>query len=92
MLLYILICLSQFCLNIYFPPHFFVSLFILFWLLQDLPALYLQGGAIIPVGPPHQHLGESNQLEDLTLLVALDEDGNCSVNFLWKKIGLFGCK
>ncbi|XP_068325749.1 uncharacterized protein [Pyrus communis] len=41
----------------------------------DLPALYLQGGAIIPVAPPHQHLGESNQLEDLTLLVALDEDG-----------------
>ncbi|KAK9928253.1 hypothetical protein M0R45_025399 [Rubus argutus] len=41
----------------------------------DLPALYLQGGAIIPVGPPHQHVGESNVLDDLTLLVALDEHG-----------------
>ncbi|PRQ19143.1 putative alpha-glucosidase [Rosa chinensis] len=41
----------------------------------DLPALYLQGGAIIPVGPPHQHVGESNILDDLTLLVALNEHG-----------------
>ncbi len=42
---------------------------------QDLPALYLQGGSIIPLGPPHQHVGESNPLDDLTLLVALDECG-----------------
>ncbi|MBA0613113.1 hypothetical protein Godav_013622 [Gossypium davidsonii] len=41
----------------------------------DLPALYLQGGYIIPFGPPHQHVGESNPLDDLTLIVALDEHG-----------------
>ncbi|KAB1212142.1 Alpha-glucosidase 2 [Morella rubra] len=41
----------------------------------DLPALYLQGGSIIPLGPPHQHLGETNPIDDLSLLVALDEDG-----------------
>nr|XP_011465147.1 PREDICTED: neutral alpha-glucosidase C isoform X1 [Fragaria vesca subsp. vesca] len=41
----------------------------------DLPALYLQGGAIIPVGPPHQHVGESTILDDATLLVALNEHG-----------------
>ncbi|CAL2258357.1 unnamed protein product [Prunus armeniaca] len=41
----------------------------------DLPALYLQGGTIIPVGPPHQHVGESNIFDDLTLVVALDEHG-----------------
>ncbi|KAK9669054.1 hypothetical protein RND81_13G106000 [Saponaria officinalis] len=41
----------------------------------DLPALYLQGGSIIPMGPPHQHVGEANPTDDLTLLVALDEHG-----------------
>lgn len=41
----------------------------------DLPALYLRGGSIIPVGPPHQHVGEANPNDDLILLVALDEDG-----------------
>jgi alpha-glucosidase (family GH31 glycosyl hydrolase) len=40
-----------------------------------LPALYLQGGSIIPLGPPHQHVGEANPSDDLTLLVALDEHG-----------------
>lgn len=34
------------------------------------------------MGPPHQHVGESNVLDDLTLLVALDEHGNYhSANF-----------
>ncbi|KAF3447894.1 hypothetical protein FNV43_RR08601 [Rhamnella rubrinervis] len=41
----------------------------------DLPALYLQGGAIIPVGLPYQHVGEHNPTDDLTLIVALDENG-----------------
>ncbi|KAB2093395.1 hypothetical protein ES319_A02G092400v1 [Gossypium barbadense] len=41
----------------------------------DLPALYLQGGYVIPFGPPHQHVGESNPSDDLTLIVALDEHG-----------------
>ncbi|XP_022773485.1 uncharacterized protein LOC111315762 isoform X1 [Durio zibethinus] len=41
----------------------------------DLPALYLQGGYIIPLGPPLQHVGESNPSDDLTLIVALDEHG-----------------
>ncbi|KAL3500126.1 hypothetical protein ACH5RR_039219 [Cinchona calisaya] len=41
----------------------------------DLPALYLKGGSIIPVGPPYQHVGEANPTDDLSLLVALDEHG-----------------
>ncbi|KAK1438367.1 hypothetical protein QVD17_04175 [Tagetes erecta] len=41
----------------------------------DLPALYLQGGSIIPFGPPYQHVGEANLNDDLSLLVALDENG-----------------
>ncbi|XP_024015118.1 uncharacterized protein LOC18025210 isoform X2 [Eutrema salsugineum] len=41
----------------------------------DLPTLYLQGGSIISVGPPHLHVGESSLSDDLTLLVSLDENG-----------------
>ncbi|XP_010255723.1 PREDICTED: uncharacterized protein LOC104596335 isoform X2 [Nelumbo nucifera] len=41
----------------------------------DLPTLYLQGGSIIPVGPPLQHVGEASPTDDLTLIVALDEHG-----------------
>ncbi|KAJ4729084.1 Alpha-glucosidase [Melia azedarach] len=41
----------------------------------DLPVLYLQGGSILSLGPPHQHVGESKPSDDLTLLVALDENG-----------------
>lgn len=43
---------------------------------QDLPSLYLQGGSILPLGPPLQHVGESDPSDNLTLLVALDENGN----------------
>lgn len=42
---------------------------------QDLPTLYLQGGSIISLGPPHLHVGESSLSDDLTLLVSLDENG-----------------
>ncbi|KAH9753530.1 Heteroglycan glucosidase 1 [Citrus sinensis] len=41
----------------------------------DLPSLYLRGGSILPLGPPHQNIGESKPSDDLTLLVALDENG-----------------
>ncbi|OAY24303.1 hypothetical protein MANES_17G004600v8 [Manihot esculenta] len=41
----------------------------------DLPTLYLQGGFIIPLGPPHQHVDEAKFSDDLTLIVALDENG-----------------
>ncbi|GJT89620.1 heteroglycan glucosidase 1 [Tanacetum coccineum] len=41
----------------------------------DLPALYLRGGSVIPYGPAHQHIGESNPNDDLSLLVALDGNG-----------------
>ncbi|KAL9250894.1 Alpha-glucosidase 2-like protein [Drosera capensis] len=43
--------------------------------LLDLPALYLRGGSIIPVAPPHQHVGQASPSDDLTLFVALDEHG-----------------
>ena len=72
----------------FLPPYFFffcvcavksfallVSHFNFLWTCQDLPALYLQGGSVIPLGPPHQHVGEFNPSDDLTLLVALDEHG-----------------
>ncbi|PIA58699.1 hypothetical protein AQUCO_00500561v1 [Aquilegia coerulea] len=45
----------------------------------DLPTLYLQGGSMIPVGPPIQHVGEANPTDDLSLIMALNEEGNsCS--------------
>ncbi|GJW40799.1 heteroglycan glucosidase 1 [Tanacetum coccineum] len=34
-----------------------------------------RGGSIIPFGPAHQHVGEANPNDDLSLLVALDENG-----------------
>lgn len=52
-----------------------IPLYFLFCLSQDLPALYLQGGAIIPLGPPHQHVGQASPSDDLTLIVALDDNG-----------------
>ncbi|KAG7578419.1 Glycoside hydrolase family 31 N-terminal domain [Arabidopsis thaliana x Arabidopsis arenosa] len=41
----------------------------------DLPTLYLQGGSIIALAPPHLHVGEFSLSDDLTLLVSLDENG-----------------
>ncbi|CAO2827331.1 unnamed protein product [Amaranthus hypochondriacus] len=41
----------------------------------DLPLVYLKGGSLIPLGAPHQHVGEANPTDDLILLVALDEQG-----------------
>ncbi|KAK6129905.1 hypothetical protein DH2020_036299 [Rehmannia glutinosa] len=49
----------------------------------DLPALYLQGGSIIPVAPPYQHVGEANETDDLSLLVALDRHGILSAFGFW---------
>ena len=37
--------------------------------------LYLRGGAILPVGLPIRHVGEANLEDDLSLIVALDENG-----------------
>ena len=53
----------------------FPLFFVLSGACQDLPALYLKGGSIIPVGLPHQHVGEANPSDDLTLFVALDDHG-----------------
>ncbi|KAK6129903.1 hypothetical protein DH2020_036374 [Rehmannia glutinosa] len=52
----------------------------------DLPALYLQGGSIIPVAPPYQHVGEANETDDLSLLVALDRHGKAE-GFLFEDDG-----
>ncbi|KAI3859641.1 hypothetical protein MKX03_031155 [Papaver bracteatum] len=41
----------------------------------DLPTLYLQGGSIIPVGLPVQHVDEAKATDDLSLIVALDQYG-----------------
>ncbi|KAL6880661.1 hypothetical protein ACP4OV_012226 [Aristida adscensionis] len=41
----------------------------------DLPMLYLQGGAILPVGLPITHVAEACLEDELTLVVALDENG-----------------
>ena len=37
--------------------------------------LYLCGGAILPVGLPIRHVGEAILEDDLSLIVALDENG-----------------
>ncbi|EPS66368.1 hypothetical protein M569_08405 [Genlisea aurea] len=52
----------------------------------DLPALYLRGGSIIPVGPPIQHVDEASSEDDLLLLVALDEQGKAE-GFLFEDDG-----
>jgi alpha-glucosidase len=44
---------------------------------RDLPRLYLRGGAIVPTGPIMQYVDEK-PLDTITLLVALDENGNAS--------------
>ena len=49
------------------------------FLCQDLPTLYLRGGSIISVSPPHLHVGEFTLSDDLTLLVSLDENGKFSL-------------
>ncbi|KAJ4930459.1 hypothetical protein NE237_014248 [Protea cynaroides] len=41
----------------------------------DLPLLCLQGGSIIPVGPPVQNVGEAKLTDDLSLIIALDDHG-----------------
>ncbi|CAN6209969.1 unnamed protein product [Urochloa humidicola] len=41
----------------------------------DLPVLYLRGGAILPVGLPIKHVGEASLEDDLSLIIALDENG-----------------
>uniref|UniRef100_A0A452Z001 DUF5110 domain-containing protein n=1 Tax=Aegilops tauschii subsp. strangulata TaxID=200361 RepID=A0A452Z001_AEGTS len=41
----------------------------------DLPVMYLQGGAILPVGLPIKHVGEASLEDDLSLIVSLDENG-----------------
>ncbi|KAK1367709.1 Alpha-glucosidase 2 [Heracleum sosnowskyi] len=41
----------------------------------DLPALYLQGGSIIPFSHPYQHVDEAGPSDDLSILIALDENG-----------------
>ncbi|CAA0838272.1 heteroglycan glucosidase 1 [Striga hermonthica] len=52
----------------------------------DLPALYLQGGSIVPVAPLHQHVDEAKFTDDLSLLVALDENGKAE-GFLFEDDG-----
>lgn len=55
-----------------------IDKFIIFYFLilnQDLPALYLQGGSIIPFSHPCQHVGEADPSDDLSIIIALDENG-----------------
>ena len=37
--------------------------------------LYLQGGAILPVGLPIKYVGEASLEDDLSLIIALNENG-----------------
>uniref|UniRef100_A0A0E0AIW7 Glycoside hydrolase family 31 N-terminal domain-containing protein n=1 Tax=Oryza glumipatula TaxID=40148 RepID=A0A0E0AIW7_9ORYZ len=41
----------------------------------DLPVLFLQGGAILPIGRPIKHVGEASLDDDLSLIISLDENG-----------------
>jgi hypothetical protein len=47
--------------------------------------LYLHGGAILPVGLPYNHVGESKLQDELTLFVALDKDGTFFLPLLTKR-------
>uniref|UniRef100_A0A6J0PDL1 Alpha-glucosidase-like n=2 Tax=Elaeis guineensis var. tenera TaxID=51953 RepID=A0A6J0PDL1_ELAGV len=40
----------------------------------DLPTFYLQGGSIIPTGPPLHHVGEAKPTDEISLIIALDKD------------------
>ncbi|CAI6011682.1 unnamed protein product [Closterium sp. NIES-65] len=42
---------------------------------QDLPLLFLQGGAILPTGPVAQNTQELRREDAVTLLISLDESG-----------------
>ena len=42
---------------------------------QELPMLFLKGGAIVPTGPVIQYIGEANPTDAVTLLIALDDKG-----------------
>lgn len=44
-------------------------------LFQELPLLFLKGGAIVPTGPVIQHAGDAKPTDTLTLLIALDDQG-----------------
>ncbi|XP_064945424.1 uncharacterized protein LOC135596993 isoform X3 [Musa acuminata AAA Group] len=44
----------------------------------DLPTMFLRGGSIIPVGHPLQHVGEANLTDELSLFIALDENGKAA--------------
>ncbi|KAI3881256.1 hypothetical protein MKW92_003413, partial [Papaver armeniacum] len=68
---------NSFCLDHVdaFRNIFTVGFSFLRWIMQDLPTLYLQGGSIIPVGLPVQHVEEANATDDLTLIVSLDQYG-----------------
>lgn len=50
-------------------------------MVQELPLLFLKGGAIVPTGPVVQHVGEAKLTDTITLLVALDEEGKFSIKF-----------
>lgn len=58
--------------------------------------LYLQGGAILPIGLPIQHVGEASLEDELSLIIALDENGKqlliwCFLyGYIWIK-GNEGC-
>ncbi|KAJ8509812.1 hypothetical protein OPV22_000246 [Ensete ventricosum] len=44
----------------------------------DLPSMFLRGGSIIPAGHPLQHVGEANPTDELSLFIALDENGKAA--------------
>ena len=48
--------------------------------MQELPLLFLKGGGIVPTGPVIHHTGEAKPTDTVTLLIALDDKGNVSLN------------
>ncbi|KAK1367710.1 alpha-glucosidase 2 [Heracleum sosnowskyi] len=57
----------------------------------DLPALYLQGGSIIPFSHPYQHVDEAGPSDDLSILIALDENGT-SFAFEFEEVAKNTCR
>lgn len=50
---------------------------------QELPILFLKGGAIVPTGPVIQHVGEASPTDTITLLIALDDNGKSLFFLFW---------
>ncbi|GER56247.1 alpha glucosidase-like protein [Striga asiatica] len=53
----------------------------------ELPLLFLKGGSIIPVAPPHESVADAKPTDDLTLIVSIDDDQGNAEGILFEDDG-----